>query len=176
MTGVFQRWFSSTLHVGWGLCDRVCLVLVCRGGYCLGAGGSSLHAGIEFGRSRTRGVFGGEKKGGGVRSRPGSARTILLFQIVGAKPSEQARMVGSTLGVYSFALIFVSARTNERHHHHHHHHHHWTERVWYCHNQRWLQSSREGTEASKSGSFKDEQEWGKKCFKDLDQRRMGNRC
>jgi hypothetical protein len=27
-------------------------------------------------------------------------------------------MVGSTLGVYSFALIFVSARTNKRHHHH----------------------------------------------------------
>ena len=50
---------------------------------------------------------------------------------------------------------------------------HWTERVWYRHNQRWLQSSREGTEASKSGSFKDEQEWGKKCFEDLDQRRMG---
>jgi hypothetical protein len=50
---------------------------------------------------------------------------------------------------------------------------HWTERVWYRHNQRWLQSSREGTEASKRGSFKDEQEWGKKCFEDLDQRRMG---
>jgi hypothetical protein len=50
---------------------------------------------------------------------------------------------------------------------------HWTERVWNRHNQRWLQSSREGTEASKSGSFKDEQEWGKKCFEDLDQRRMG---
>jgi hypothetical protein len=29
-------------------------------------------------------------------------------------------MVGSTLGVYSFGLIFVSARTNKRHHHHHH--------------------------------------------------------
>jgi hypothetical protein len=28
-------------------------------------------------------------------------------------------MVGSTLGVYSFGLIFVSARTNKRHHHHH---------------------------------------------------------
>ena len=28
-------------------------------------------------------------------------------------------------------------------------------------------------EASKSGSFKDEREWGKKCFEDLDQRRMG---
>jgi hypothetical protein len=33
---------------------------------------------------------------------------------------------------------------------------HWTERVWYRHNQHWLQTSREGTEASKSGSFKDE--------------------
>jgi ribonuclease HI len=50
---------------------------------------------------------------------------------------------------------------------------HWTERVWYCHNQRWLPASRAGTEASQSGSFKDEQDWGKKCFEDLDQRRMG---
>jgi hypothetical protein len=45
--------------------------------------------------------------------------------------------------------------------------------VWYRHNQRWLQASKEGAEASKSGSFKDEREWGKKCFEDLDQRRMG---
>jgi hypothetical protein len=45
--------------------------------------------------------------------------------------------------------------------------------VWYRNNQRWLQASKEGTEASKSGSFKDEREWGKKCFEDLDQRRMG---
>jgi hypothetical protein len=29
-------------------------------------------------------------------------------------------MVGSTLGVYSFGLIVVSAGTNKRHHHHHH--------------------------------------------------------
>ena len=50
---------------------------------------------------------------------------------------------------------------------------HWTERVWYRHNQRWLQASKEGTEAAKSGSFKDDKEWGKKCFEDLDQRRMG---
>jgi hypothetical protein len=50
---------------------------------------------------------------------------------------------------------------------------HWTERVWYCHNQRWLQASRAGTEASQSGSFKDEPDWGKKYFEDLDQRRMG---
>ena len=47
---------------------------------------------------------------------------------------------------------------------------HWTERVCYLHNQRWLQASKEGTEAAKSVSFKDENEWGKKCFEDLDQR------
>ena len=53
MTGVYQRWCSSTLHIRWGLCDRVCLVLVCWGRYGLGGGGSSLHSGIEFGRSRS---------------------------------------------------------------------------------------------------------------------------
>jgi hypothetical protein len=42
-----------------------------------------------------------------VRGRPGAARTILLFHIISAKPSKQARMVGSTLGVYSFGLISV---------------------------------------------------------------------
>ena len=31
MTGVYERWYSSTLHIGWGLYDRLCLVLVCRG-------------------------------------------------------------------------------------------------------------------------------------------------
>ena len=35
MTGVYERWCSSTLHIGWGLCDRLCFVLVCRGRYCL---------------------------------------------------------------------------------------------------------------------------------------------
>jgi hypothetical protein len=35
MTGVYQRWCSSTLHIGGGLFDRVCLVLVCRGRYGL---------------------------------------------------------------------------------------------------------------------------------------------
>jgi hypothetical protein len=62
MTGVYQRWCSSTLHIGWGLCDRVCQVLVCRGRYSLGGGGLSLHPGIEFGRSRTcEGSSGGRK-------------------------------------------------------------------------------------------------------------------
>jgi hypothetical protein len=50
---------------------------------------------------------------------------------------------------------------------------HWTDRVWYCHTQRWMRSSKERTEASRSGSFKNGQEWGKKCFEDLEQRRMG---
>jgi ribonuclease HI len=50
---------------------------------------------------------------------------------------------------------------------------HWTARVWYRRNQRWLQASKEGAEASKSGSFKDERAWGRKCFEDLDQKRMG---
>ena len=36
-----------------------------------------------------------------------------------------------------------------------------------------MRSSKEGTEASRSGSFKNGQEWGKKCFEDLDQRRIG---
>ena len=36
-----------------------------------------------------------------------------------------------------------------------------------------MRSSKEGTDASKGGSFKDGQKWGKKCFEDLDQRRMG---
>ncbi len=48
---------------------------------------------------------------------------------------------------------------------------HRTARVWYRHNQRWLQASKEGAEASKSGSFS-EREWGKKCFEDLNQRRI----
>ena len=85
-------------------------------------------------RSNRLGVFGGEEEEGGVRSGSGAARTILLFHIISASPSKQPRMVGSvcvyycrtlykavcvcgggsTLGVYSVGLIFVSARTNKK--------------------------------------------------------------
>ena len=41
------------------------------------------------------------------------------FHIISTRPSKQPRIVESTLGVYSFGLIYVSARTNKRHHHHH---------------------------------------------------------
>jgi hypothetical protein len=34
-------------------------------------------------------VFGGEEEGGGVRSGPGAARTILLFHIISDRPSKQ---------------------------------------------------------------------------------------
>ena len=63
MTGVYQRWCSSTLHIGWGLCDRVCLVLLCRGRYGLG-GVVLLFILGSNGRSRTgEGSSGGRKKG-----------------------------------------------------------------------------------------------------------------
>ena len=45
--------------------------------------------------------------------------------------------------------------------------------MWYLHNQLWMQSSKEGTEASRSRNFNDGQEWGRKCFEDLDQKRIG---
>ena len=38
---------------------------------------------------RLEGVFGGEEEGGGVRSGPRAARTILLFHIISARPSKQ---------------------------------------------------------------------------------------
>ncbi len=54
-----------------------------------------------------------------MRSRPGTARTILLFHTISTRLPKQSRVVGSTLGVYSFGQTFVSARTNKRHRHLH---------------------------------------------------------
>ena len=51
---------------------------------------------VSFGLSRTgEGSSGGRKRGGGVRSGPGAARTILLFHIISARPSKQPLMVPS---------------------------------------------------------------------------------
>ncbi len=56
MTGIYEHWYSSTLHNRWGLCDSR-----------LG-GGSSFHSEIKFGRSRTcEGSSGRKEEGGGVR-------------------------------------------------------------------------------------------------------------
>ena len=50
---------------------------------------------------RLPGVFGGEEEGGGVRSGPGAARTILLFHIISARPPQQPRMVRTFLKVHA---------------------------------------------------------------------------
>ena len=48
-----------------------------------------------------RGLRGGGRRGqGGVRSRPGAARTILLSHIISARPSKQPLMVRTFLKVY----------------------------------------------------------------------------
>jgi hypothetical protein len=67
------------LHIGWGLCD-----------------------------SLRKGVFGGEEEGGGVRSGPGAARTILLSHIISARPPKQPLMVRTFLKVYmEFGSYFL---------------------------------------------------------------------
>jgi hypothetical protein len=55
MTGVFNARCSSTLDIGWGLCDRLChgLVLVCRGRYGLGEVVLLFILGSNLERSRT---------------------------------------------------------------------------------------------------------------------------
>jgi hypothetical protein len=66
MTSVYQRWCSSTLHIGWRLCDRLCLVLVCGGRY--GLGGVFLLFILESnlgGGGPVRGLRGGGRRGGG---------------------------------------------------------------------------------------------------------------
>ena len=47
-----------------------------------------------------KGVFGGEEEGGGVRSGPGEARTILLFHIISVRPPKQPLMERTFLKVY----------------------------------------------------------------------------
>jgi hypothetical protein len=77
-------------------------VIVPRGEHHRHIRGSSLHSGIEFGRIRTgEWSSGGEEEGGGVRSGPGAARTILRFHTISARPPKQP-------------LLFVLAETKIR--------------------------------------------------------------
>ena len=84
-----------------GLCDRLCLVLVCRGRYCLGGVFQKVLLFILEsnlgGGGPVRGLR--EEEGGGVRSGPGAARTILLVHIISARPSKQPLMVRTFLKV-----------------------------------------------------------------------------
>ena len=50
---------------------------------------------------------------------------------------------------------------------------HWTERVWYCKNQRWMRATKAGERAARAGKFKEEETWGKECFKKLEQEDLG---
>ena len=76
-----------------------------------GGGGSSLHSGIEFGRIRTgEWSSGGEEEGGGVRSGPGAARTILRFHTISARPPKQPRMVGTFLKVHTRPRLAYALR------------------------------------------------------------------
>jgi hypothetical protein len=59
------------------------------------------------------GVFGGEEEGGGVRSGPGAARTILLFYIISARPSKQPLMVRTFLKVYGARLLFCFCKNKK---------------------------------------------------------------
>ena len=49
----------------------------------------------------------------------------------------------------------------------------WSRRVGYPRDQRWMQATKAGRRAAKSGKFKDEQAWGKECFEDLERRDLG---
>ncbi len=64
MTGVYQHWCSSTLHIGWVLCDSLFQVLVCRVRYSLGGGGFLFILGSNLGGvGQVRGLWGGGRRG-----------------------------------------------------------------------------------------------------------------
>ncbi len=86
------------MHIGWGLCDRLCPVLVCRGRYGFGGGLLFILGSNLGGVGPERGLRGGGR--GGVRSGPGAARTILLFHIISARPSKQPLRARTFLKVY----------------------------------------------------------------------------
>ena len=64
------------------------------------------------------GVFGGEEEGGGVRSRPGAARTILLFHTISVRPSKQPQIMEYVPSPKVFDVWFtkfVSGKNNKQH-------------------------------------------------------------
>ena len=67
----------------------LCLVFVCRGRYGLGGAVLLFILGSNLGGVGRERVLGGEEEGGGVRSRPGVARTILLFHTISVRPPKQ---------------------------------------------------------------------------------------
>jgi len=56
------------------------------------------------------GVFGEEEEGAGLRSGPGSSRTILLFHTISARPPKQPRMVPTFLKVHTRTGLAIALR------------------------------------------------------------------
>ena len=96
------------LTLAHGVCVIVYVWFLSAGSGAVWEGGSSLHSGIEFGRSRTG--EGSSEEGGGVRSGPGAARTILLFHTISASPPKQPRMVRTFLKVHTRSRLAYALR------------------------------------------------------------------
>ena len=76
----------------------------------------SLHSGIEFGRSRTEiGVCGGAEEGGGVRSKPEAARTILRFHALVLGPLNSLKTSLSNGWRIHVGVEVAELRTNKQH-------------------------------------------------------------
>jgi hypothetical protein len=97
-----RRWMAVGCHQPQALHGTSCCAVTgassaaLRGGECF----ASSHFSTNPPEYDQKGVFGGEEEGGGVRSGPGAARTILLFHIISARPSKQSLMVRTFLKVY----------------------------------------------------------------------------
>ena len=76
---------TSARDLSWGLC----LVLVCRGRHGLGGAALVFILGSNLGGVGPGRGLRGKVEGVGVRSRPGVARTILLFHTISVRPPEQ---------------------------------------------------------------------------------------
>ena len=88
-----------------------------RGQVRSGGWGSSLHSGIQCGRSRTgEGSLGGGRRGW-CEEWPGAARTILLFHIISARPPKQPSFFSRSLGWRMHLGVEVTElSTNKQHH------------------------------------------------------------
>ena len=72
----------------------------CAGTACAGGSGTGRLPPTAAPSQQLLHVRGAPAEGGGVRSGPGAARTILLFHIISARPSKQPLRVRTLLKVY----------------------------------------------------------------------------
>ena len=88
------------MHIGWGLCDSLCPVLVCRGRDVFFGGVLLFILGSNLGGvGPEMGLRGGGRRGW-CEEWARAARTILLVHIISARHSKQPLMVRTFLKVY----------------------------------------------------------------------------